>query len=104
MLDALLTVRCLTGEPVGTWSKDITIKPVVSTFGRQTTHGYFRTNPESHDGKRVLFSLPLIRSATWVKSAGLSVQQERRRNWLKTCTRRMLIASHACSGFPAASA
>lgn len=55
MLNALLTVRCLTYDPVGTWSKDVTIKLVASTCGRHSTHSYFRTNPESYDGKRVLF-------------------------------------------------
>lgn len=42
-------------DPVAAWSKDVTIKPVSPVENRHTTHSYYLTNPESPDGKHVLF-------------------------------------------------
>jgi WD40-like Beta Propeller Repeat len=48
-------VSVLADDPVAAWSKDVTIKPVSSVAGRHTIHSYYVANPESPDGKRVLF-------------------------------------------------
>ena len=48
-------VSVLADDPVAAWSKDVTIKPVSSVAGRHTIHSYYVSNPESPDGKRVLF-------------------------------------------------
>ncbi|MFC5455175.1 hypothetical protein [Prosthecobacter fluviatilis] len=42
-------------DPVAAWSKDVVIKPVCAVEGRHTTHSYYLTNPESPDGRHVLF-------------------------------------------------
>ena len=51
----LLAVRCFADDPVAAWSKDVRIKPVSSAEGRHSIHTYYVTNPESPDGKHVLF-------------------------------------------------
>ncbi len=51
----LLASTCLADDPVAAWSSGVTIKPVSAIEGRHTTHSYYLTNPESPDGKRVLF-------------------------------------------------
>jgi hypothetical protein len=48
-------VSAMADDPVAAWSKDVTIKPVSSVAGRHTIHSYYVANPESPDGKRVLF-------------------------------------------------
>ncbi|OYW71562.1 MAG: hypothetical protein B7Z37_27435 [Verrucomicrobia bacterium 12-59-8] len=52
---SLMTVHGLAADPVAAWSKDVTIKPVSAVEGRHTIHTYYLTNPESPDGKWVLF-------------------------------------------------
>ncbi|MBI3876994.1 MAG: PD40 domain-containing protein [Verrucomicrobia bacterium] len=42
-------------DPVAAWEKDVRIAPVSATPGRHTTHSYYVANPESPDGKHVLF-------------------------------------------------
>lgn len=42
-------------DPVAPWTKDVRIAPVSSAAGRHTIHFYYLANPESPDGKRVLF-------------------------------------------------
>ena len=42
-------------DPVAPWKQDVRIAPVSPTPGRHTTHSYYVANPESPDGKRVLF-------------------------------------------------
>ena len=42
-------------DPVAQWRKDVTIRPVSATPGRHTIHSYYVCNPESPDGKYVLF-------------------------------------------------
>lgn len=54
-LVCLLAVRCFADDPVAAWSKDVRIKPVSSVEGRHSIHTYYVTNPESPDGKHVLF-------------------------------------------------
>jgi hypothetical protein len=51
----LLTVRCLADDPVAAWSKDVVIKPVSAVEGRHSIHSYYVANPESPDGRHVLF-------------------------------------------------
>lgn len=42
-------------SPVDPWTRDVRIAPVSSVPGRHTIHTYYVTNPESPDGKRVLY-------------------------------------------------
>lgn len=42
-------------DPVAPWRKDVSIRPVSATPGRHTIHSYYVCNPESPDGKYVLF-------------------------------------------------
>ena len=42
-------------DPVAPWRMGVRIAPVSSTVGRHTIHSYYLANPESPDGKRVLF-------------------------------------------------
>lgn len=42
-------------DAVAPWRKDVTIRPVSATPGRHTIHSYYVCNPESPDGKYVLF-------------------------------------------------
>ena len=42
-------------DPVAPWRKDVMIRPVSATPGRHTIHSYYVCNPESPDGKYVLF-------------------------------------------------
>jgi hypothetical protein len=42
-------------DPVAAWSQNVTIRPVSEVAGRHTIHSYYTANPESPDGKRVLF-------------------------------------------------
>ncbi len=63
MLISRITTACLLAcslssyaeDPVAAWSKDVTINPVSSIAERHTTHSYYLTNPESPDGRHVLF-------------------------------------------------
>lgn len=43
------------GDPVAPWTKGVKISQVSTVPGRHTMHTYYLTNPESPDGKRVLF-------------------------------------------------
>jgi len=54
-LVGLLAVRCLADDPVAAWTRDVSIKPVSAVEGRHSIHSYYVANPESPDGKRVLF-------------------------------------------------
>lgn len=51
----LLAVRVFADDPVAAWSNDVRIAPVSSITGRHSIHSYYVANPESPDGKRVLF-------------------------------------------------
>jgi hypothetical protein len=42
-------------DPVAPWTRDVRIRPVSSVEGRHSIHSYYVANPESPDGKRVLF-------------------------------------------------
>lgn len=42
-------------SPVDPWSKDVRVAPVSALPGRHTIHSYYVANPESPDGKRVLY-------------------------------------------------
>jgi hypothetical protein len=42
-------------DPVAPWTHDVRIAPVSTASGRHTIHTYYVTNPESPDGRRVLF-------------------------------------------------
>lgn len=53
---ALLCAQSLlAGDPVEAWSHDVRVAPVSPVSGRHSIHSYYVTNPESPDGKRVLF-------------------------------------------------
>lgn len=59
---AAVMLSCTTGapafaadDPLALWSKDLVIRPVSEVAGRHTIHSYYTANPESPDGKRVLF-------------------------------------------------
>lgn len=51
----LFSCRLAAADPVAAWSKDVVIKPVSAVEGRHATHSYYLTNPESPDGRHVLF-------------------------------------------------
>ncbi len=59
LLASLLVTCCLADEPkddpVAPWTHDVRVTQVSSVPGRHTMHTYYLTNPESPDGKRVLF-------------------------------------------------
>lgn len=42
-------------DPVGPWRKGVKISPVSKVAGRHTMHTYYLMNPESPDGRRVVF-------------------------------------------------
>lgn len=42
-------------DPVAGWSNGVTVRPVSEVAGRHTIHSYYTANPESPDGKRILF-------------------------------------------------
>lgn len=42
-------------QSVAPWTKDVTIRPVDSTDTRHSIHTYYLANPESPDGKHILF-------------------------------------------------
>ena len=50
-----LVSSCLADDPVAAWSKDVVIKPVSTIEGRHSIHTYYVANPESPDGRHVLF-------------------------------------------------
>ena len=56
---ALLLLSCLafsTGDdPLAPWNERVKITPVSSVAGRHTIHTYYLANPESPDGKKVLY-------------------------------------------------
>ncbi|MES2596544.1 MAG: hypothetical protein V4662_14460 [Verrucomicrobiota bacterium] len=52
---SLLATACLADDPVAAWSSGVTIKPVSAIEGRHSIHSYYVANPESPDGKHVLF-------------------------------------------------
>ena len=54
-LFAMLATLCWADDPVASWSKDVVIKPVSSVGGRHSIHTYYVANPESPDGRHVLF-------------------------------------------------
>ena len=54
-LFAMLATLCWADDPVASWSKDVVIKPVSSVGGRHSIHTYYVANPESPDGRQVLF-------------------------------------------------
>jgi len=43
------------GDPVAPWTKGVRLAPVSAVMGRHTIHTYYLANPESPDGKHVLF-------------------------------------------------
>lgn len=43
------------GDPVAPWTKGVRLAPVSAVPGRHTIHSYYVANPESPDGKHVLF-------------------------------------------------
>ncbi|MFM8468998.1 MAG: hypothetical protein ACKODH_03355 [Limisphaerales bacterium] len=43
------------GDPVAPWTKGVRLAPVSAVAGRHTIHSYYVANPESPDGKHVLF-------------------------------------------------
>lgn len=42
-------------DPVAAWRTHATVRPLLPAVPRHTLHAYYLTNPESPDGKRVLF-------------------------------------------------
>ena len=44
-----------TGDPIARWRQGVRIAPVSKAIGRHTMHTYYLLNPESPDGRRVLF-------------------------------------------------
>lgn len=50
-----LVSSCLADDPIAAWSKDVVIKPVSTIEGRHSIHTYYVANPESPDGRHVLF-------------------------------------------------
>ncbi|MDB6074431.1 MAG: hypothetical protein JWO89_2071, partial [Verrucomicrobiaceae bacterium] len=56
LLPLLLTTLCKAeNDPVAPWTKGVKVSQVSTVPGRHTMHTYYLTNPESPDGKRVLF-------------------------------------------------
>ena len=55
LLAILITHLAQADDPVAAWSKDVRIAPVSAVEGRHTIHSYYVANPESPDGKQVLF-------------------------------------------------
>jgi hypothetical protein len=54
-LACLVYTACLADDPVAAWSSGVTIKPVSHIEGRHSIHSYYVANPESPDGRHVLF-------------------------------------------------
>lgn len=54
-LTLLSATLCLADEPFDAWTKDVKITPASSVAGRHSIHSYYVANPESPDGKHVLF-------------------------------------------------
>lgn len=54
-LACLLSTACFADDPVAAWSSGVTIKPVSTIEGQHSIHSYYVANPESPDGKHVLF-------------------------------------------------
>lgn len=58
-LTVLLTFHCIqthaADDPLAPWMKNVRITQVSDTAGRHTMHSYYVANPESPDGKQVLF-------------------------------------------------
>lgn len=50
-----LTLHAQDSDPVAPWSKEVTIRPVSLVTDRHNIHTYYVTNPESPDGRHVLF-------------------------------------------------
>jgi Tol biopolymer transport system component len=42
-------------DPVAPWRENVTVRPLTDAPGRHTIHSYYVCNPESPDGKRVVF-------------------------------------------------
>ena len=42
-------------DPVAPWTRDVHIAPLCAIEGRHSIHSYYVANPESPDGRRVLF-------------------------------------------------
>ena len=55
ILAAACSLHAQDADPVAPWSKDVTIRPVSSVTDRHNIHTYYVTNPESPDGRHVLF-------------------------------------------------
>lgn len=59
LLPLLWATMCLAedlaDDPVAPWTKGVQVHPVSTVPGRHTMHTYYLTNPESPDGKRILF-------------------------------------------------
>lgn len=55
IFSAALAAQAFADDPVAPWSHDVRIAPVSSMTGRHSIHSYYVANPESPDGKRVLF-------------------------------------------------
>ena len=43
------------GDPVAPWKANVRVAPVSAVAGRHSIHSYYVANPESPDGKHVLF-------------------------------------------------
>ena len=54
-LPAALRAADSTDDPVAPWTKNVRIAPLTTQPGRHTIHSYYVANPESPDGKKVLF-------------------------------------------------
>ena len=55
LLIGLTALSAIADDPVAAWSREVRIAPVSAVPGRHTIHSYYVANPESPDGKRVLF-------------------------------------------------
>ncbi len=55
LIAGCLVAHAQAADPVALWSQDVRIAPVSSITGRHSIHSYYVANPESPDGKRVLF-------------------------------------------------
>lgn len=55
LLAGLSAIQCFADDPVAPWTQGVRIAPVCATPDRHTIHSYYVANPESPDGKHVLF-------------------------------------------------
>ncbi|HUQ95441.1 MAG TPA: hypothetical protein VM120_27425 [Bryobacteraceae bacterium] len=55
LICAALTAAPPSTSPFPAWEGKVTVKPAAPGAGRHSIHSYFNTNPESPDGKRLLF-------------------------------------------------